>query len=109
VSLCVSCAHEITKEACFTQYNQDKSIESFSDAKICKAFHQQYVIAGANKLIFYIVFMQMDLSSMSSGKDRRQGHAPSDIAAKAASGEKMKDGRAKVQNDGKETGVVGRW
>jgi hypothetical protein len=42
--------------------------------KFQKAFHQQYVIAGANKLvIFYSILsiMQMDLSSMSSGKPKR--------------------------------------
>jgi hypothetical protein len=110
---------EITKEVGATQYNLDKSIESFSDAKIPKGVsHQQYVIAGANKLGDFLSSilsnMQMDLSSMSSGKPKSGGskgmQLPDIIAKQKQLGEKMKDGMSKggKSDSGKNQGVVGR-
>ncbi|MBU0942800.1 MAG: hypothetical protein KKD36_15365 [Bacteroidetes bacterium] len=105
---------DITKEVGSTQYNLDKAIESLSDSKIGKGLsHQQYVIAGANKLGDFLSGilsnMQMDLSSMSSGKPKSGGgqgmQLPDIIAKQKGLGDKLSKGIGKDGNsDGDKNG-----
>jgi len=98
-------AEDITKEIGNVQYNIDKSLESFSDARIPKGLsHQQYVVSGANKLGDFLSEllnnMQNSLSSMGSGKPRPgsgQGMQLPDIIKKQEGlGDKIKEGMMKA-------------
>ncbi len=94
-------ADEVTKEIGNIQYNIDKSLESLSDAQFSKGLsHQQYTIAGANKLGDFLSdmlnSMQMSLSGMSGGKPKPgsgEGMQLPDIIRKQEGlGEKIKKG-----------------
>ncbi|SDW09817.1 hypothetical protein [Flavobacterium degerlachei] len=102
-------AEDITKEIGSVQYNIDKSLESLSDAQIPKGIsHQQYVIAGANKLGDFLSEllsnMQNSLSTMGSGKPKPgsgEGMQLPDIINKQEGlGEKIKEGMKSGQKPG---------
>ncbi|UFH47188.1 hypothetical protein LNP27_03920 [Flavobacterium galactosidilyticum] len=68
-------AEDITKEIGNVLYNVEGSLASFSDAQLPKGLsHQQYTISAANKLADFLSEllsnMQMQISSMSSGKPK---------------------------------------
>ena len=68
-------AEDITKEIGNVLYNVEGSLASFSDAQLPKGLsHQQYTISAANKLADFLSellsSMQMQISSMSSGKPK---------------------------------------
>lgn len=105
---------DITREVGNTQYNLDKAIESFADSKIAKGVsHQQYVIAGANKLGDFLSSilstMQMQLSGASSGKPQKgdgQGMQLPDIIAKQQGlGDKIKQGMQRGKKPGNDNAL----
>ena len=102
-------AEDITKEIGNVLYNVEGSLTSFSDAQLPKGLsHQQYTISAANKLADFLSEilsnMQMQMSSMSSGKPKPgQGSGmqlPDIIKKQEGIGEKMKDGIKKGINPG---------
>lgn len=103
----------ITKEIGNTQYNLDKSTETFVDAQLPKGIsHQQYVISAANKMANLLADilnnMQMSLSGSGEGKPKPgQGDGmqlPDIIKKQEALGDKLKNGmeNGKKPGDGKE-------
>jgi hypothetical protein len=99
----------ITKEIGNAQYNLDKSLVTLADAQISKGVsHQQYTVAGANKLADFLSDvlnnMQMSMSGEGKGKPKPgqgEGMQLSDIIKKQEGlGEKMKDGMKKGQKPG---------
>ena len=102
-------AEDITKEIGNVLYNVEGSLTSFSDAQLPKGLsHQQYTISTANKLADFLSEllsnMQMQMSSMSSGKPKPgQGSGmqlPDIIKKQEGIGEKMKDGIKKGNKPG---------
>ncbi|WP_040473639.1 glutamyl-tRNA synthetase [Flavobacterium frigoris] len=102
-------AEDITKEIGNVQYNIDKSLESLSDAQIPKGLsHQQYAIAGANKLGDFLSEllgnMQNSLSGMGEGKPKPgsgEGMQLPDIIKKQEGlGDRIKEGMKKGEKPG---------
>ena len=102
-------AEDITKEIGNVLYNVEGSLTSFSDAQLPKGLsHQQYTISAANKLADFLSEllsnMQMQMSSMSSGKPKPgQGSGmqlPDIIKKQEGIGEKMKNGIKKGTKPG---------
>ena len=94
-------AEDITKEIGNVLYNVEGSLASFSDAQLPKGLsHQQYTISAANKLADFLSEllsnMQMQISSMSSGKPKPgEGSGmqlPDIIKKQDGIGEKVKNG-----------------
>ena len=115
---------DITKEIGNTQYNLDKSTDTFVEAQLSKGIsHQQYVISSANKMANLLAEilnnMQMSLSGAGEGKPKPgkgEGMQLPDIIKKQEGlGEKMKKemqkgkkpGEGKEGDDGKKQGSNG--
>ena len=102
-------AEDITKEIGNVLYNVEGSLASFSDAQLPKGLsHQQYTISAANKLADFLSEllsnMQMQMSSMSSGKPKPgEGSGmqlPDIIKKQDGIGEKVKNGIKDGDNRG---------
>lgn len=100
---------EVTKEIGNVQYNLDKSLESLTNAQIPKGLsHQQYSIAGANKLGDFLSNilngMQMSLSGKSGGKPKpgngQDMQLPDIIQKQEGLGQKIKEGMKSADKPG---------